>query len=180
MMAAKEPNPNKPDKPGEPGKPEGPGGPGKPEKTLKEKHLEKSQKMRARKALKRPDFIQRDIANQEVGLFCKKCGNQIQGMKPIGDEEIKRINNRDIILQQVRMGPLANYKQFVIACDDGSRHVSHVCTTCFPTLTLDDLDDILVADFDAALDEARRTGLVISESSMSRWIDRKAVGVEAA
>jgi hypothetical protein len=129
------------------------------------------------KLLNRPDFVE-TVDGAIVAVYCKRCGSKIQGLVPSAAEpKVFREGGRIIEQRMVRLGPLPLYTEVEIQCDDGSKHVAACCKECAPFLTADELDAFLIADTDAEIKEAERSGRPMKdrllENRVMRRVDRK-------
>ena len=87
--------------------------------------------------LARADYIERKNSTI-VGVFCSVCGTQISGMVADRDFEIKREQGgRTIIQERLMLAPNASYREVSFAMDDGSRHITNVCSECADKLIND-------------------------------------------
>lgn len=68
-------------------------------------------------------------------VYCPICRRKIRGLVPHDQYPTRMI-----------MVSLPGYEQITIEFDDGSAHVTPVCSTCATNLTPDDLDDLYAAD----------------------------------
>ena len=68
-------------------------------------------------------------------VYCPICRRKIRTLVPHD-----RYPNRMIMVS------LPGYEQITIEFDDGSAHVTPICSTCAASLDVDDLDDLYAAD----------------------------------
>jgi len=104
---------------------------------------------------------------------CKGCGTIIRKMLPIEELSVKRIvRGVTLIQERLALACLANYREVLIAFDDGSKHVTPMCVECATTRLQD--KDLLEAVYTADLEQWKREGAGVSEVDARRKPNRVA------
>ena len=91
-------------------------------------------------------------------IFCKCCGDQIAGSRQLGQPLMYKVPDNPgtvLLTQQVAQGWYANYREYQINMSDGSRHITHICSSCImPPMSLELLEAMYAADISVLLDQA--------------------------
>lgn len=80
-------------------------------------------------------------------VLCKLCGAQVRGLVPH-----EQYQNRLVMVS------LPLYEEITIEFDDGSAHVTPLCSPCAEHLSPEDLEDIYAADMREMDSVARKRG----------------------
>lgn len=91
-------------------------------------------------------YVKRGPAGIEE-VTCKICGTPLRKLVP--DErfrEARIIGNKEVVTERLIFMTLATYNEVAIHFDDGSRHISIVCTSCAPKLVNEDLEWLYMSD----------------------------------
>lgn len=113
---------------------------------------------RSRWRLARPEYIETGPGNLGFNkVFCKGCGDLIVDLIPSDNpshRETKTIKGKIVVFERLVPAQMPAYVEVEITFDDGSFHITPLCTPCFRDFTdPDELEDIYMADMDQLLRE---------------------------
>jgi hypothetical protein len=148
-------------------------------KPPKDKHADDMAKVVASGLYKKPKYV--TVANGLLtAVYCKKCGEIIQGQVDDPTHPPKRERRGNLIIEtRVRtMAPLANYRRVVVHMEDGSTHETNCCASCAITLTGDDILAFLVIDMEELLQDGMRAGRPLKDDFVEMFQRRNAVEFE--
>jgi len=83
-------------------------------------------------------------------ILCKGCAAPISGL--IEDDrlqDVKVIGGVRTIIRKMIWASHPNYAEITVNFNDGSKHVTNICTKCVTTLTIPDLEGMYAADLEA-------------------------------
>lgn len=80
-------------------------------------------------------------------IDCKLCGRAIRKLVPHESfSEVREINGKRIVVEKLTLATLPLYTEVSITFDDGSKHVTNLCSLCADGLTLADCEFIYCCD----------------------------------
>lgn len=108
---------------------------------------EKVEKIRGKRNLKRLCECEFQGSWTEYKTFCRCCGCILKELIPSDEyREIKRVKGQTIIYERLVMHHTNMYQEIEMQMDKGGPHVTTVCKTCAPRLTIEQLEELYISD----------------------------------
>lgn len=131
-----------------------------PKMTPAERKAVVDQRMAAAESKKKiGTYVNRGSAGIEQ-VVCKMCGTPVRKLVP--DEkfrEVRVIGDKEVVVERLVFMTLPTYNELALYFDDGSRHITVLCTECAPKVRNEDLEWIYMSDVKEMMLDAGAEGL---------------------
>lgn len=107
----------------------------------------KVEKIRGECGLKRLGEVEQKGDWTEWKTYCRVCGETLKEMIPSDEHRVVReIKGKTIVYERLFMAHTNMYQEIEMKMDKGGPHITTVCKTCAPKLTIEQLEELYTSD----------------------------------
>lgn len=79
--------------------------------------------------------------------YCRCCGEVLKEMIPSDEHRITReIKGKTVVYERLVMAHTNMYQEIEMQMDKGGPHITTVCRTCAPKLSIEQLEELYISD----------------------------------